>query len=77
MNATDNRQWAAETCALLCLQERYSLTAAEVATTRFSELLHLASLIRAHTDQLNLATCGQPAIDAGVMRAIAAFTAEF
>jgi len=77
MTQTIDRQQAAETCALLCLQERYGITAAEVAATRLLELCHLASLIRAHTDQLDPAADGQDAIDAGVLRAIEAFTAEF
>ena len=72
-----NRQQAAEICALNCLEQFYGINHAEVAETRIPELLHLASLIRTHTDRLDPATCGQDAIDAAVQRAVKAFTAEF
>ena len=77
MTQTINRQQAAEVCALLCLEQRYGISHAEVADSHLPELLHLASLIRAHTDQLDPVTCGQDAITAGVLRAVEAFTAEF
>ena len=77
MTPTINRQQAAEFCALTCLEKLYGISHAEVADTRIPELLHLASLIRAHTERLDLATCGQDALDAAVLRAVKAFTAEF
>lgn len=77
MTPTINRQQAAEICALTCLEQLYGISHAEVADTRIPELLHLASLIRAQTDQLDPATAGKDAIDAAVQRAVEAFTAEF
>ena len=77
MNDTYDRQHAAEAAALLCLHHRYGITQAEVATTRLNELLHLADLIRAHTDHLDPATDGADAINDGVLRAVQAFAAEF
>jgi hypothetical protein len=77
MTKTADRQHAVEVAALLCLQQRYGISHTEVATTRLSELLHLTDLIRAHTDHLDPVTAGADAINAGVLRAVQAFTAEF
>ena len=77
MNNTYDRQHAAEFCALTCLETLYGISHAEVADTRIPELLHLASLIRAQTDQLDPATAGKDAIDAAMRRAAEPCTAEF
>ena len=72
-----DRQRSAETAALFFLSLRNGISPGEVGATRLLELCHLADLIRTHTDQLDPATDGQEAIDAGVLCALQAFTAEF
>jgi hypothetical protein len=77
MTTTADRQHAAEVAALLCLQQRYGISHVEVVQTRLLELCHLADLIRAHTDHLDPATATTEEVNAGVLRAVQAFTAEF